>query len=215
MLQRILDDQYRRPTGLLGRYIGAQMARDHRPENLWTVANLHAAPTDEILEIGCGAGVALQALAAQVTTGRVVGLDVSPTMVAAARRRNAQAIRAGRVALHCGDAAALPFAAAAFDKAFSIHSIYFWPRPQAALRAIARVLRPGGTLLLTVLPKERWNAADPDQPVGTPTCTPYSGADLLALLGEAGFGQSHLLDAGDPACPSCFAAVGIKAAGER
>jgi hypothetical protein len=51
----MIDGQYRRPTGLLERIIGAQMVRDHEPENLWTVKQLAAQPTDQIVEIGCGA----------------------------------------------------------------------------------------------------------------------------------------------------------------
>ena len=53
---RFIDGQYRRPTGLLGRYVGDGMARDHQPENQWTVACLDPQPGDRILELGFGPG---------------------------------------------------------------------------------------------------------------------------------------------------------------
>ncbi|WP_054534588.1 class I SAM-dependent methyltransferase [Herpetosiphon geysericola] len=168
-----LDAQYRRPSGWLGRSIGRAMARDHQPENRWTIEVLQAGPTDQILEIGFGPGVAIQALSAIVSAGQSIGVDFSATMVRAARRRNAAAIRAGRVQVLGGEANNLPFAAARFDQVFSIHSIYFWPQVSVALAEIWRVLRPNGRLVLTILPRELWNLDNPDLPVGTPECRPY------------------------------------------
>ena len=205
-----LDAQYRRPSGLVGRYIGRQMARDHRPENEWTVAQLDLQPADHVLELGCGPGVALASAVRLVPLGRVVGLDYSRAMIGAARQRNARAVRHGQVALYYGNVARLPFADESFDKAFSIHTIYFWPQPLAALREIRRVLKPSGMLALTILPKEQWNAGDQTLPVGTPECRPYTGAELQHLLADAGFDTTHVAAANDPACPSKYCVFGIK-----
>src|SRR5438477_6922689 len=109
------------------------MAQQRVPENAWTVALLDAQPADRILEIGFGPGIAIEALARVVTRGHVVGIDYSHAMVAAASRRNGPAIRAGYVALQYGEAARLPFSNAAFDKAYGIHTIYFWPDAPAGL----------------------------------------------------------------------------------
>ena len=204
-----LDAQYRRPSGLLGRYIGRQMARDHRPENEWTVAQLDLRPADQVLELGCGPGVALGLATLQAPQGRVAGLDYSLTMVRAARQRNAAAVRRGHVALHRGDVTRLPFAGASFDKAFGIHTVYFWPNPHAALREIRRVLRPGGALALTILPKELWGAGDPTEPIGTPECTPYTGAELRQMLAEAGFARTWAVAQDDPDCPSKYCVFGV------
>lgn len=211
MLQRLfnLDPHYRRPSGWLGRYVGRSMARDHQPENQWTVAMLAVQPTDHILELGFGPGAAIEALTKLAPHSRISGIDLSKTMVRAARRRNRDAVRRGQVALHYGDAARLPFADRSFDKAFGIHTIYFWPQPLAALREIWRVLKPGGALTITVLPKERWNALDPDLPIGTPACTPYSGPELLSMLAETGFVQTRIAQ-GDPQQRSNFCAIGVR-----
>lgn len=184
-----LDSQYRRPFGEVGRRIGEEMARDHVPENLWTVAQLNPQPTDRILEVGFGPGVAVEELLKRVTEGFVAGVDFSETMVEEASRRNAEAIQAGCADLRYGEASELPFPAATFDKAFSIHSIYFWPRPMSALKELHRVLKPGGLLVITMLPKERWppNPPGSDLEFGTPECTPYYGSEIERMMVEAGF----------------------------
>jgi ubiquinone/menaquinone biosynthesis C-methylase UbiE len=207
---RFIDGQFRRPSGLLGRRIGAGMARDHRPENLWTVACLDPRPTDHILEIGFGPGVAVALLAERLTAGHVAGIDFSRTMVGAARRRNAAAVRAGRVDLRHGDAAALPVADAAFDKVFGIHTLYFWPRPAAVLLEAARVLKPGGQIVLTILPREKWNPNNPEAPVGTPECRPYTAAEVVALFSEAGFVAPRIHADPDPRHPSSCCVLAAK-----
>lgn len=209
MWQKYIDGQYRQPTGPIGCWIGSKMARQHQPENHWTVNLLDVQPTDHILEIGFGPGIAVEAVASRATNGLVAGIDFSQTMVAAARKRNAAAVRAGKVDLRYGDAAHLPFANDSFDKAFSIHSIYFWPNPTVVLTGIYRVLKPDGFLVLTVLPKEEWNPENPDL-AGTPECKPYSGNNLKALLTQAGFHDLKIEADPNPATPSNYSVIGLK-----
>jgi ubiquinone/menaquinone biosynthesis C-methylase UbiE len=210
LFSKYIDGQYRRPTGLVGRWIGGKMAQQHRPENRWTVALLDPQPVDHILEIGFGPGIAVQALARRMPRGLVAGVDFSRTMVATARRRNAAAVKAGRVRLHYATADHLPFADASFDKVFGIHTIYFWPQPQAALREIHRVLKPGGKLVITVLPKEKWGGDDPNAVVGTPECRPYTGAEIARMMIAAGFSTTRFLADTDLQRPSNFSVVGVK-----
>jgi len=151
-LDALMDRQQRCPTGLAGRVVGARMARQHAPETVWTISLLDIAPADHVLEIGCGAGRAIEPLAARALEGRVTGLDLSRTMVRAAGRRNAPLIKAGRVAIQQGDVSRLPCADRQFDKILSIHTLYFWPDPARAVAELARVLKPGGLLALTFSP---------------------------------------------------------------
>jgi ubiquinone/menaquinone biosynthesis C-methylase UbiE len=186
MLQKYLDGQYRRPSGWVGRWVGGKMAQQHQPENLWTLGCLDAQPDQHILEVGFGPGFAIQQLCQSVPRVQVSGVDFSSTMVAAARRRNAQAVRSGQVQLKQADIINLPFADRTFDQAFSIHSIYFWPQPLIALQEIRRVLKPNGQLVLTILPKERW-PANADGSKGTAECIPYSADDLRQFLSDCGY----------------------------
>jgi ubiquinone/menaquinone biosynthesis C-methylase UbiE len=211
MLQRIIDSQYRRPSGLLGRWIGRRMAQQHVPENVWTVSLLEAQPHDRILEIGFGPGLAVEKLAPKVTEGLIAGIDFSRVMVAAATTRNAAAVRAGRVKLRYGDAIRLVYDNASFDKAYSIHSIYFWRKPAAALKEIHRVLKPGGSLVMTILPKEKWNTGDSGKYIGMADCTPYSGEEMRVMLLKAGFSSTRIeMDTSDRSSPSNYSVIGTK-----
>jgi SAM-dependent methyltransferase len=203
---KYIDGQYRRPTGLVGRWIGRKMAEQHLPENRWTVDLLDVQPDDHILEVGFGPGIALEMVLQH--GARVSGVDFSPTMVDAARRRNRHA--AGRIDLRHGDAEKLPFDDSTFDKAFSIHCIYFWKTPLQPLREIHRVLKPGGILILTVLPKERWVPEGSQMPLGTPDCKPYSGDELQAMLESVGFSSVTIKADTNLEHRSNYSVIGVK-----
>ena len=190
-----LDGQYRRPFGEVGRRIGREMARDHLPENLWTIEQLDPQPGDCVLEVGFGPGVAVEELLERARVGFVAGIDFSETMVEEASRRNAEAIEAGRADLRYGEAGELPFDDGSFDRAFSIHSVYFWSRPRQAFTELWRVLRPGGLLVITMLSKDRWppNAPGSELEFGTPECTPYYGSEIEQMMLEAGFSRAWVV----------------------
>ncbi|WP_430981084.1 class I SAM-dependent methyltransferase [Thermalbibacter longus] len=97
----------------------------------------------ETLEIGIGTGRNLPYYPAEV---RLTGIDVSPAMLELARERARQLNRP--VELRAGDAQALDFPAASFDTVVSTLSLCTIPDPAQAVREAARVLRPGGRLIL-------------------------------------------------------------------
>jgi ubiquinone/menaquinone biosynthesis C-methylase UbiE len=145
----VLNKQYPCPQGMIGYLAGELMVRQHEEETDWTVSVADVQPADSVLEIGFGAGKAIELLAEKAPGGSIAGVDLSATMVKRARTRNARAVRAGRVLLLQGDAAQLPFADRQFDKVISIHSLYFWPERAAVFAEIFRVLKPGGTCVVT------------------------------------------------------------------
>ncbi len=151
-LERLLEQQYRCPTGLVGRFVGEKMVRQHEPEVQWTISLLDLATTDQVLEIGCGAGRALELAASHVSAGQVFGIDYSATMAQLSQWRKVKANIGGQLQVIQADVTNLPFAAVQFDTIWSIHTLYFWPDQAQALAELARVLRPGGLLVLTISP---------------------------------------------------------------
>lgn len=147
---RFIAEQARNAKGLLGRLIASIMARETWDVNLRAIEALEINPRDHILDIGCGHGRGLATLAALAPEGRVAGADPSALMAEIAVRRNRKLVRARRIGVVIAGADALPFPDAAFDKAMCVHVVYFWADVGAALREIARVLKPGARLALVL-----------------------------------------------------------------
>jgi SAM-dependent methyltransferase len=146
---RYLSRQAARPHGPFGRVLGRIWLRETAAVNDVALDLLAPAPGERIGEIGFGPGRTLGLLAA--AGAEVVGVEVSPTMLAAATRRNAGPVADGTMALHQGDGTTLPWPDDDLDAVLSVHTFHFWPDPAATLADIARVLRPGGRLVLTSL----------------------------------------------------------------
>ncbi len=94
-----------------------------------------------LLDAGCGAG--LLALLARLRGATVTALDASAALLAVARARLPEAD------LREGDLEALPFAEASFDAVIAVNSIFYAADMAAAMRELARVVRPGGRVVLT------------------------------------------------------------------
>ena len=127
---RLLEDAYQ----------GADVSRRRRA----TFDALAPEPGEHILDLGCGNGLLTLELARAVgPSGHVTGLDASPQMLAAAYQRiNGRA----NVTLVEGHAARLPFDAASFDKAAALQVFEYLTDRRPALRALHKVLKPGGLL---------------------------------------------------------------------
>lgn len=149
---------------------------------------LGVASDDVVLDIGSGLGTSAL-LIARATGCAVVGVDLSPANVEQATARAAAAGLAGRVRFVEGDAEALPLADASVDGAVSECSLCLVPDKAAAVRELARVLRPGARVAISdvtavpgELPRElrtlsAWTACFADaRPL----------VDLAALLEEGG-----------------------------
>jgi trans-aconitate methyltransferase len=157
-LRTRLVRQFHHPTGPVGHVVGWVMATrsSNVQRNRWAVDQLDVGPTDRVLEIGFGPGVAIEALAARVTEGVVFGIDHSEVMVKAARRRNARAVEAGRVVLTAAgvdEVAGLDEGLQPLDLVLAVNNLGMWPDPPAQLRRISSLLRPGGRIAVGIQPR--------------------------------------------------------------
>jgi SAM-dependent methyltransferase len=136
-LRRSIVRQAQKPTGPAGHVEGWIFGRrsSNVRRNRWAVELLEVQPTDRVIELGCGPGVAVAALAERATEGLVVGIDHSEVMIGQARHRNADAIRQGRLRLIHAPVERLQVTDGPFDAALAVNTVGMWAR---AHRTVAR-----------------------------------------------------------------------------
>ena len=193
-LFRILVGQFHAPSGPGGHVAGWVMGRrsSNVERNRWAVELLDVQPTDRVIELGCGPGVALAALSERAGRGLVVGVDHSEVMIRQAGRRNAAAVSEGRVRLVHAPVELLQVTDGPFDAALAVNTVGFWPEPADRLREIGRLLRPGGRIALV---------SQPRCPGATAATSAAAADELAALLSEVGFSDLRVetLDLDPPA----------------
>ena len=160
-------------------------------------------PGEHVLDVACGTGMATRLAAARVTpSGRAVGLDIDPGMIAVARSHPAMPAN-GPLEWHCESALKMPFEDQTFDLVLCFHGLQFFPDRVAGLAQMRRVLKPGGRLIATV-----WRSIEyckgPDALVkslsrhgidASAAQRPYALGDadeLKGLLRQAGFQQADV-----------------------
>jgi SAM-dependent methyltransferase len=159
----------------------------HRPSNVkrnrWVVTLLDVHPSDRILEVGFGPGIAIAALSSRAPDGVVFGVDHSEVMVHIARRRNAAAVRAGRVDLRLAGADALPSFGAPLDKIVAVNSVGLWPEPVARLEELRLLLRDGGTIAVASQPRGAGASEETSK---------RAGQEIEGQLHAAGFSSTQV-----------------------
>ena len=143
-----LIDLGRKPSGLLGRLIGALMNIGHRDAYDWGLSYLLIAPNSIVLDVGCGGGGAIKLLAEKASEGKVYGIDHSIDIVSLARQVNKRFIESGRVEIDHGSVSQLPYSENMFDTVTAFETIEFWPNLSENFREVKRFLKPGGVLLI-------------------------------------------------------------------
>ncbi len=143
------DEQYRDPSRLADR---ARLHVKYRTAEQrwfpWLASQLDWPAEAVVLEVGCGPGWLWAEAADELPRGlRLILTDLSPGMVETAIDRVSALESFHRVEAVVADAQRLPFPDASFDVALANHMLYHAPEPGEAVAELARVLRPGGTLL--------------------------------------------------------------------
>jgi SAM-dependent methyltransferase len=146
-----LARQLGRPAGPAGRVIGRLLNRGNRAVIRAAVDAVDASKGCTAADIGFGGGAGLALLLDRVgPTGLVHGIEISQTMLTAARRRFENQVRNESLHLHEATMQLLPLSDASVDAVVSTNTIYFVDDLGASLSELARVLRPGGRLALGV-----------------------------------------------------------------
>lgn len=118
----------------------------------WALEGIAPKSSDRLLEIGCGQGVAVAALCERLTSGTILAIDRSATMIAAARRRNQDHLRDGKAAFATMALADMSFGSQRFDKVFAINVNLFWREAAQEIAIVRSVLAPRGQLHLIFEP---------------------------------------------------------------
>jgi arsenite methyltransferase len=140
-------------------------------------------PGQVAADVGFGGGIGLQLLLDRVSSGgHVHGVELSDTMLAAARRRHAAELADGRLSLAKGTLQRLPLDDGKVDGLITVNTVYFVDELDAVFAEIARVLAPDGRAVVGV--------ADPDwmatQPVTEHVFRLRPIAEIVAGLEAAG-----------------------------
>ena len=146
-LDRAIDRTFGHPSGILGRIGGWLMARGNAATEQRIVELAVLEPAEEVLVVGPGPGVGLEAAARLAR--RTIGVDPSAEMLALCHER-------------CGGAAELRRGTAeetgepdeAVDVVLSVNNVMLWDDRAAGFAELYRVLRPGGRMLLSA--HEKW-----------------------------------------------------------
>ena len=156
----------------------AELAEAHnRPLFEAVLDAAHVGRGTSVLDVGCGAGLALVLAAERGATAS--GLDVSPGLLGVARER------LPGVDLRDGDMESLPFPDAVFDAVVGVNAFQFAGDPRRALREAARVTRPGGRVVASLF-------AAPERSQGTAA---HEAMSALIPAGQAGDHAPYALSA--------------------
>ena len=147
-----------------------------------------------VLDVGCGTGATLEAIVGAHPEVRAWGIDLSPEMIAVARRRMGKAAR-----LEVADAEHLPLPDAAVDLVVCVDSLHHYPEPDAGLAEMHRVTRSGGGLVigewrLATPWRQLMNRLLPRMPEGDVRI--YTGRELTDLADAAGYRVERCTPAG-------------------
>jgi SAM-dependent methyltransferase len=122
---------------------------------VWAVQALNLVPTDEVLEIGCGPGVAVPLVCEKLDRGTLIAIDRSKKMIAAAMARNHALAAAGKVRFEAVALTNADLPRHRFSKIFAINVNLFWLGLSPEFALLRKLLRPGGALHITYEPPKR------------------------------------------------------------
>ena len=155
---RYIVSQFKQPRGFIGHVAGLIMANrtSNKQRTTWTIELLKIEENDNVLEFGCGPGLALSECARKITSGKLVAIDHSPIMLQQARSRLKRlGISNDRVEFREGSLERLYGLPDTIDKIYTINVIQFFDDKAEALSAFYNALKSNGTLAITYMPRNQ------------------------------------------------------------
>ena len=141
-------------------------------------------PGEQVLDVACGTGAFERRMATETPDVELVGVDLAPSMVERAR---AKLSGKANVRFEQADAHDLPFDDASFDAVVCANTFHYFTHPRTVLEETARVLRPGGRLVLLDWCRDFWTCRAMDaalRRIDPAYHTCYTLDELTALIGR-------------------------------
>jgi len=204
MFKRLKDRNFRKPVGLMGRYI-IRFLRKNQPEydELEPLLNLNK--DDVILEIGYGLGQGIYDFAGKYDCS-FHGIDFSRLMYSKARKLNREFIRQGKVVLHCADFDGYAFQPESYHCIYFLNVIYFWKETGSRLKKIYSLLKPGGKVIIFMADAVIFKDIQPAK--GKPIFFLHSVGEVVKEMEKTGFTAVEIME--HSLEKNCFYIIGHK-----
>ena len=183
MFKRLMDLNFRKPVGLMGRYI-IRFLKKNQPEYDELDPLLDLNKGDVVLEIGYGLGQGIYDYAGKYDC-IFHGIDFSRLMYSRARKLNREHIRHGKVILYCADFDVHAFQPETFHCIYLLNVIYFWKEPVSRLKKIYTLLKPGGKIIIFMADAVLFKDLLPTR--GEPVFYLHSVGEVVSHMEKIGF----------------------------
>ena len=152
-MKEIMTNQFKNPTGILGKLAGKIMAYENEELYEWTFDQLSITPNDTLLEVGFGPGEGMYSLFKKFPTVQIDGVDPSEEMVKDASKRNEEKLEKKQLRLFKGTVLEIPNTMI-YDKIYSVNSYPLWENKESCIQKLHSLLKVNGVLTITVQPRQ-------------------------------------------------------------
>lgn len=183
MIRELINKNFRKPSGLIGRYI-IRFLRKNQIEYDEMDPLLNLNKNDIVLEIGYGLGKGIYDYA-QKYDCTFHGIDFSRLMYKKALKLNHDNIKRGKVILQCADFDNYSYENDLFDCVYFLNVIYFWDEVQSRLKKIFSILKPNGKVIIFMADAEYFK--DIKRTVDNTIFYLHRIEDVITEMGKIGF----------------------------
>ena len=142
------EEQYQKPVGEEGKAVIAKMYEHHRELTIWGLANIPAKTAMNVLDVGCGGGMAVKMLALKYPNAKITGIDISEECIQATLDYNKVFHQWGKVDAKVASVEDVPFGDSSLDIITAVETYFFWPELKTNIAHLASKLSPGGCLCI-------------------------------------------------------------------